>query len=108
MAAHLGHLEPVEVADRLPGDIDRLVDGVLDALVRGSDHFAQRVNVVHGDSPGPALLEAPQTLNAPPAARFLCRRRTWRQWGQQRHIAAIFSDRRRIRLLWSGHEDPGS
>src|SRR4030095_12668933 len=100
VAAHLRDLEPVQVADRLAGDIDRLIDGVLDALVRGPDDFAQRIDVVHGDSPGPAFWNIPESPNprpahaVPPRTRgFLCRRRRWRQWGRPRHIAAIFRDR---------------
>jgi NAD(P)-dependent dehydrogenase (short-subunit alcohol dehydrogenase family) len=49
LPAHLGDLEPVEVAERLRRPLDRIADGRVDAVRRAADDLGQSVGVVgHG------------------------------------------------------------
>src|SRR5690349_9363125 len=75
VAAQLGDLEPIEVADRLARHSNGLVDGVFDALVGGADNLADRIDVVHGASPGPAWFGTSprRPLTRALHAGFLCR-----------------------------------
>src|SRR6476620_4969529 len=51
LAADLGHLEPVHVAQRLAGALDPVADGLVDAVGRGADDLGDAVRAVrHGRS----------------------------------------------------------
>jgi hypothetical protein len=45
VTANLGHLEPVQTAQRRGGTDDRALDGVVDALGRGADYLGDAVRV---------------------------------------------------------------
>src|SRR5687767_6024780 len=54
VAADLGHLEPVQVPQRLPGPGDRVRDRRVDALLGGADDLGDAVGAIgHDSSPSP-------------------------------------------------------
>src|SRR5690606_3690360 len=68
LPAHLGHLEPVQVAQGFRGPADAVADGLIDAVVRGADDLGDAVGVVrHAGGSSPWRLRVP--ARTPPATQ---------------------------------------